>query len=74
MDDQAFKALEHEIREFYDYLGMKVHQRTIPLYLVNEQEMKESKARDGKNVRRNSVYNYRLAFLIWLAVLYDPLV
>ncbi|KAI6700151.1 hypothetical protein NL676_014475 [Syzygium grande] len=49
MDDQAFKALEHEIREFYDYLGMKVHQRTIPLYLVNEQEMKESKARDGKN-------------------------
>ncbi|XP_056169904.1 protein DA1-related 1-like [Syzygium oleosum] len=49
MDDQAFKALEHEIREFYEYLGMKVHQRTIPLYLVNEQEMKESKARDGKN-------------------------
>lgn len=49
LDDGALKALEREIREFYECLGMKVHQPTIPLYLVNQQEMNEYIARDKKN-------------------------
>ncbi|XP_056169906.1 protein DA1-related 1-like [Syzygium oleosum] len=49
MDDHALKPLEREIREFYERLGMKIHQRNIPLLLVNQQEMKKDKARCQKN-------------------------
>lgn len=59
MDVRALKALEPKMREFSERLGMKVHQRTIPLHLVNPHEMKELLAREEKNVRlKVRLFNY----------------
>ncbi|KAL3723890.1 hypothetical protein ACJRO7_035973 [Eucalyptus globulus] len=46
MDSDNCKPLERKIRKFYEHLDMKVHQPTIPLYVVDRQGIKERRVRN----------------------------
>lgn len=45
MDSDNCKPLERKIRKFYERLDMKVHQPTIPLYVVDRQGIKERRVK-----------------------------